>query len=143
MPEETGGPYLSAALLCDTVLEDKSGTLSLIRIVDRLNVSPPPGAPERMPPTPFNTHLVVSFKSGMARGQYTLRITITSPSGAEATHLTLPVLFEGEDRGVNAVVRLEMVLEEYGLFWFGVYLNDVPFTRIPLRVVYHRIGIAG
>lgn len=30
------GPYLQAALLCERVMEEKDGVLSVIRIIDRL-----------------------------------------------------------------------------------------------------------
>lgn len=67
-----GGPYLAMALLCEKVLREADGVLSLIRIVDRITVSfSGPDAPVQMPPAPVNLTLVVGFKSGFARGPYT------------------------------------------------------------------------
>jgi len=33
---ENTGPFVSVAAFCENVIEDKSGVLSLIRVVDRL-----------------------------------------------------------------------------------------------------------
>jgi hypothetical protein len=32
---DAGGPYLNAALLCEKVLQERDGVLSIIRIIDR------------------------------------------------------------------------------------------------------------
>ena len=46
-----GGPYLITAAFCEQVIEDKSGVLSLIRIVDRMYITAQgPNAPDEMPP---------------------------------------------------------------------------------------------
>ena len=34
--QRKGGPYIAAAFFCEGVIEDKLGTLSAIRIIDRL-----------------------------------------------------------------------------------------------------------
>ena len=81
MPFERG-PYLSVAAFCEQVIEDKSGVLSLIRIVDRLNVAVQgPDAPPEMPPSNFNWTLVLTLKSGDARGSAEVKIVPELPSG--------------------------------------------------------------
>jgi hypothetical protein len=52
----------------------------------------------------------------------------------------LNALFEGEDRGVNVVLDLNMTVEEEGLYWYDVDIDGTAITRIPFRVVYQRIG---
>ena len=49
----------------------------------------------------------------------------------------MPVLFEGEDRGVSAVFQIVMPVRHEGLYWFDIVLNDTQhLTRVPLRIVY-------
>jgi hypothetical protein len=141
-----GGPYLSAALLCERVLQEGDGVLSIIRVVDRLIQSAVgPGAPDDMPPFPVNLTLVVLLKSGEARGRHTVRLAIEAPSGELLPDAgSLPVLLEGEERGVNLLLNLGFIAEQEGLYWFNVHFGtqDVLLTRIPLRVVYQpqRLG---
>ena len=139
MDIENSGPFLAAAFFCDKVLEEKDGTLSAIRMVNRItHTISAPDAPETMPSIIINAFAVLSFKSGKARGKYTLKLLPTSPSGKKMPEFSGPVLFEGEDQGVNVVLNLAICMEEEGLYWFDVMLNEQLITRMPLRGVYQR-----
>jgi Family of unknown function (DUF6941) len=92
-----------------------------------------------MPPFPVNLTAVLALKSGSARGRHSIRLTAEAPSGEQLPQeVTLPVLLEGEERGVNVVLNLGFQAEHEGLYWFNVYFGtqDVLLTRIPLRVIY-------
>ena len=135
-----GGPYLQVAVLCEKALQEQDGVLSLIRIVDRITTTAiGPDAPAEMPPVPVNLTAVIVLKAGQARGRYGLRIGLEAPSGLDAgPDVHLPVFLEGEDRGVNLVVAVNLQAEQEGLYWFNVFFGDdeVLLTRIPLRIVY-------
>jgi hypothetical protein len=137
------GPYLAVAALCEKVIEDKQGVLSLIRIVDRIvaNVVAP-DVPAAMPPIPVSLTAVVILRSGEARGRHSLKIRLEEPSGLQQGTTEIPVFFEGEDRGMNAVIPLQIVAREEGLYWFDVLVNDELLSRIPLRLIYQpqRLG---
>src|SRR5580698_1518337 len=97
MPIE-GGPYLSAAFLCEKALVETDAVNSFIRMVDRWTVT---GPTEAMPTTPIQATLVVVFKSGIHRGPGQLTITPRTPSDVLLPALAVSVLFEGdEDRGI-------------------------------------------
>ncbi len=143
MAQESGdnrGPFLSAALFCERVIEDKEGVLSAIRIVDRLFFQIPnlPSGVSR-PPLPVNLTMLVTFKAGVARGRSSVKIRSEAPSGLKGSEIAFPVLFEGEDRGVNLILNMGLLAEEEGLYWFDVLLDDQPVTRVPLRVVFHQV----
>jgi len=134
------GPYLTVATFCEQVIEDKSGVLSLIRLVDRMHITTQgPIAPEQMPPADLNWFLVLTMKSGEARGTLPVRIEPELPSGVKLEPLTLSAHFEGGNRGANIVSRLNMKLEMPGVYWFWVNVNDVFLTKIPIEVIYSRI----
>ena len=136
----TNGPYLQAAVLCEKVIEDKQGVLTLVRIVDRIIVSSAsPSASDVMPVTQVGLTLVIMLKAGQARGGHMLAIRPEAPSGLKGTELRLSILFEGEDRGNNVVLDAHYQAKEEGLHWFDVLLDSELITRIPLRVVYQRI----
>lgn len=35
---DTGGPYVNAALICEKVLQETDGVLSVVRIIDRFTI---------------------------------------------------------------------------------------------------------
>jgi hypothetical protein len=135
-----GGPYLSAALLCEKVLAEAEGVKSAIRIIDRITrtaVGPEP--PEQMKPFTHQLYFLVRLKSGSARGPKNLEIRLTKPSGESPPSARQTVNFEGEDdRGLDVVAEMQMELDQVGLYWFDVYLDNERLTRVPLRVVYLR-----
>jgi len=140
MSGETGGPYVQVAVLCEKVLQEKDGAVSIIRIVDRFTVMVAgPAAPDEMPPGTIHTNLVVTLKSGFLKGRQNLRIVPTTPSGKRLSELSTGVLLEGDDRGVNAIFDLRLPVNEEGLYWFDVQLDEQLLTRIPLRLVYQRV----
>jgi hypothetical protein len=136
------GPFLAAAVLCEKVLQEQGGVASLIRIVDRHTIRTiGPEAPQEMPAARIDWSLVLIFKAGAARGRAEVKLTIEAPSGLRlGDEIHLPVLFEGDDRGVQLVAQLGLELREEGLYWIDVRLDGRPVTRVPLRLVYERLA---
>ena len=138
--DQQDGPFLAMAVFCERVLEEKTGVLSLIRVIDRLQIEGAPMPSQEAPPLPASLTAVVSFKAGSARGSHNLAIRPESPAGLHLPEASLTVLFEGEDRGVNAIVGISVPIQQEGLYWFDVLLDGQRVTRMPLRIVYQRIG---
>ena len=139
MEFETGGPWLALAVLCEKAIEDKEGRLHLIGILDRLIFTASgDNAPEAMPATVVQVTAVISFKSGFAKGRYTVGLRPVDPSGLQAQTLTVPILLEGDDRGANVILGVNAQVAEEGLYWFDVLLEQRIVSRIPLRVLYQR-----
>lgn len=142
MPDDIdyGGPWLQTAVFCERVLYEKDGVVSLIRIVDRFTFTASgPDAPERIPPgaaIPING--LLTFKSGFAKGSYTVTVTVTTPTNRKLRTVSLPMFLEGDDRGVNLGFNANLVDLEEGLYWFDVRVGDRLVTRMPLRIVYQR-----
>jgi hypothetical protein len=135
------GPFLNAALLCEKVLQEKDEVISIIRIVDRITLTAHASlSPETLPPMPVSLYALISFKSGSAKGRHTVKWITETPSGIRLPEQLLPVLFEGDDRGVNLVLNINMVVDQEGVYWFEVLLEDQLLTRIPLRILYQRVG---
>jgi len=141
MTTESSGPYLVAALLCEKVLQEKDETISIIRMIDRITLSVNAlGSSETIPSTTLNLNALISLKSGSARGRGIVKLRVETPSGLKLPDQLLPVLFEGDDRGVNLIVAFNMVIDQEGVYWFNVLLDERFLTRVPLRILYQRIG---
>lgn len=130
------GPHLQMAVICSNVLVEQDGAVSVIRVIDRIELS---GKEPEMPPYNLELLLFVFFKAGMCRGKHQIRIVPVSPSNSELPSAGIPLLFEGDDeRGHPLKVDLRLTLLEEGLYWFDVYFEEVLVTRVPLRVVYSK-----
>ncbi len=131
------GPYLSLAAICEKVLTEQDGVLSLIRIIDRVVVATAGSdVPDELPPTPLNFTVVVALKSGSARGRHKITLRPENPSGQQMNSLEVPIHFEGEDRGANVIIGFNMTAEQEGLYWIDVLFGETVLTRMPLRVIY-------
>lgn len=134
------GPYLQMALFCDRVIEEKDGVLTVVRVIDRvIQTATGAGSPADMPPFPYSLTMVVTLKSGQAKGRHEITITQESPSGIrQEMGRPMSFLLEGDERGQNLVIRADMTFEAEGLYWFDVNLDGTLITRVPLRVLYVR-----
>jgi hypothetical protein len=138
------GPYLNAAVICEKVLQEKDETISIIRVVDRVTVtSAASSSPENMQSISLNLNAFLSFRSGTAKGRNTIKWVMEEPSGIRGPEQLLPALFEGEDRGANFILSLPLTVNQEGVYWFDIFLEDQLLTRIPLRILYQRIGPQG
>lgn len=135
-PEVPSGPHVQIAALCESVLQETNGILSLIRVVDRITINATPGAPMSMPRASIALKAVIALKADTARGRALVGLRPQRPSGINLDAIYSPVLFEGEDRGVNVIIDLRMDVDEEGLYWFDVFIEDRVITRMPLRIVY-------
>jgi len=134
------GPYIQAAALCEQIIEDKTGVLSLIRIVDTVtHTVASPDAPSEMPPVTYPMKMVIMLKSGRARGRHELKIVPEMPSGELKQPVVQSLQMEGEERGANHIINMFFTFTMEGLYWFNVYLDDSLLTRIPLRTKYNRV----
>jgi hypothetical protein len=133
-------PLLKAALICETVIPRSDGVLSIVNIVDRRTITMQgQDVPGEMPPHEWEFNLVLMFVSGRYVGKGRISIAVQSPDGLRKPIHSAEHFFEGEDRGVNVIAQLKFQFKTEGLYWFEVYANDEPMTRIPMRILYNRV----
>jgi hypothetical protein len=134
------GPHLQAALLCERVLYEKDGVVTIVRLIDRVvvhNARATTGA--QVPAAIVACHAVVILKTGSRPGNYKLRLVLSSPSQRLLREFSVDVSLPGEeDQGVNVVMPIQFLANEEGVYWLDVKLNneEPSLTRISLRLVY-------
>ena len=134
------GPFVQFACFCDMILEDKTGAVSLIRIVDTINHTVSnPNPPDKMPPLHVSLKLAIAFKSGSSIGRHDFKIVPELPNGSTLDPIDLSVYFKGEEKGCNVIVPMDLICELEGLYWFEVFIDNEKITSIPLRIRYNRI----
>jgi hypothetical protein len=126
-------PYVSVAVICQTVIEDKNGVLSLIRIADSVEYEIPKNAPPDALPV-IQMMGLVSLKSGPAKGKYKLHMVLNSPSGVQSELPMYDAQLLGGENGYNLVLEIRFTVKEDGLHWFDVMFENTRLTRMPLTV---------
>jgi len=148
--EQIGGPFVQIAAFCQAPLQEGTRQLSIIRIIDRIDVPIPkfPAAmklPEgvAMPVPPYQITLVIVLKSGIYKGKGTITIQPKSPTGKALPVAQFPALFEGEERGVQIIMPMAIVFQEEGPYWFEIGLREpgIILTKVPLRVMHQEVQI--
>lgn len=142
--DTTTGPHLLMAALCEKVLQEQDGVLSIIRVIDQLTqTAVGPDAPEHMPPfIAQNLSMVVAIKADQARGRYGVRIRPEAPGGIQLPHVEQAVTLSPGPGGMNLVMPMTFPVSEEGVYWFDVSLTaptgqpDRLLTRVPLQVQY-------
>ena len=127
-------PHVTAALLCESVLQESNGTLSVVRIADKVGYDPT-GMPEGFRPA-FKISGLISLKAGPVVGDHNLKVVVENPQGKRTQIYELALKLMGRDQGQNLIVTLNLGIEHDGLHWFDVIFDDDEvLTRIPLMVM--------
>jgi hypothetical protein len=136
-PEKTDndGPYVAVAVFCEHILTEKDGTLSVIRIRDTFDIQPAPSNTRINTPPIAPIPALISFRSGGAKGKKLVSIEVTTPSGKKLkSQMNLPVIFEESQLGVNLITTIDLEIEEVGVYWFDVLIDNQIMTRMPLKI---------
>jgi hypothetical protein len=133
-------PYVAAACVCESVLTEKDGVASLIRIVDTFHLEQPQS---EAPSVPISMRLkvFVSVKAGALTGEHEIGLKFHSPDGKSRAPHRWPVVFDDRpESGANLIVDFLLSgpapgeLPKPGLYWFDVLWTDEVLTRIPFRI---------
>lgn len=130
-------PYVTAALLCERVLQEKDEVLTIIRIIDKLQYRlqgigvPIPAGTKPL----VEIQGVVGIKSGPVTGDHTIKVVVERPNGDRKDVFTYPVKLLGKDHGQNIILKMGLGVDMDGLFWFDVIFDEELLTRIPLVVM--------
>jgi hypothetical protein len=132
------GPYVIVAAFCDTVIEGKDGVLSLIRLIDRIDIQADgAGAPDHLPTGTLATTLVVQLRAGEALGAQRIQVGLERPDGTIELGPERALNFTpGRGGGANIILPMQIEIRSAGLHWAVVFINDRPCARTPLEVRY-------
>jgi Family of unknown function (DUF6941) len=133
--DETSKPVLVAAALCEKVLTEADGALSIIRMVDKFTIVTPPNVPpDAKPHVSMSLVVALRWPNVKAQGEVTVRVVGPSNKAHKVNDKKAPVEFPGGyTSGVNLILNMLVVVEGFGdcrieVEWNGEYLAAVPFT---------------
>ena len=127
------GPYVSVAAFCDQVIRGDDGALSLIRLIEWLDVrATGPAVPNEIPPGLASPTLVVTLRAGQALGAQVCVLTLNAPMGALSAGRSGTEFSCRSERRGHLVLPLQIEVHTAGLYWANVHINDRVVTRVPL-----------
>jgi hypothetical protein len=137
MMEQPLEPRLRIGVLCERVLEEKDGVLSLIRVIDRLVITVSgTDVPKEIPPGQAQVTVLMSWVNGL--GNYEARIRVEMPDDTSIESPTFPFYLDSLDRVQNQIIQMMIPIKRTGVYWFSFLLGEDVKSRIPLRVLYQR-----
>lgn len=129
-------PYVTAALLCERVIQEKDESLTLIRLIDKIQYSLEgigiEFPREIKPVVPLQG--LIGLKSGPVTGVHKLKVVSERPNGERKDVFEHSFELLGKDHGQNIIMRMNLGIDQDGLYWLDVLFDDEVLTRIPLIV---------
>ena len=122
-------PNLTFAVLCERVLQEKDGVLSIMRIADRVTVTEPVGIDPGLVTVPLQ--MALGFRpSEPVEGELQLRVQ--DPSGGQTEPLKMGLLVRGAGEGTNVIIPLTLNRPQTGVYWIEVVFAKQLLARVPL-----------
>jgi len=131
------GPYVVMALLCDRVLQESDGVISIVRVVDRIILPQVDNSTRAMMP-PLSVTVVLSLKPGNLTGHHQIKLVPPPSLGMKTTEIVAALDFPAEDVSVNIFIpfALSPARVGEGLHWIDVFIDEILMTRLSLRVTF-------
>ncbi|MFN8060670.1 MAG: hypothetical protein U0Q12_16060 [Vicinamibacterales bacterium] len=129
---DSTGPFVALAVLCQRYDRQPDGTADVSGIVDGLGFRA--DSPHGLLHNPALVPLMalVALRAGAMRGAHEATISGTFPSGVPGPSVSQRVVFTDDRPGVTLRVPLELSVQEPGTYWFDVRLDGRLLTRISL-----------
>ena len=121
------------AVFCQRLDRQPDGTVDVVGVVDGVSVSSPEAAGADGPAM-IRLLGLVSVRAGDVRGRHTLSLKAQFPGGDEGPALVRQVELTDRAPGATLSFPLELEARDAGIYWFDVFFDERPLTRIPLIV---------
>jgi hypothetical protein len=140
------GPFVRAALLCERVLCETSGTLSAIRIVHEGAILESDGAAIDL------VLLLMLVRGEVPPGRHEATLRIQEPSGEVVGKKEIAFTLDdgGPEQASSLVIDVRFAPRRAGVYWFQVTWSDearmltqVPFTARPAGPATARAAALG
>lgn len=128
-------PQLRAALLCDSVLEEKDGTISAIRIIDQIHLVMPQMDEDAFGALAISA-LISVYASDATRGRHRLSIRQRGLDGAlSEVKREYEIAIGEKSAAMNLILKMNVLVKTFGVhrlevFWDDEHLATIPFTLV-------------
>ncbi len=142
--KKAGGPFLAAAVFCESIMEGANKNMSAIGIMDGvvfwIAADAPPEVPSKDHSISFIQNILVIFRSGDSPGKHEVRLVMEQPDGKRQELIKKEIdLSAPPHGGFNLKSQASISVYSNGVFWIDVLLDGRRFTRMPLNVEIKRL----
>lgn len=132
------GLYVQAALLCEKLLQEKNGDISIIRITNSFNYTDV--SSRSYSEDNISTNLLVSFRGESPAEEYTVRLELFNPDGEKIN--TYKQIFEPKNSldGYDLIKNISFKPTGEGLYSLNIYLKEDFMTHIQFTVNYKKLN---
>ena len=128
-------PSVTLACLCEKVLTEKDGVMTLVRVVDQFIVGPAPETVERLAPHIVLT-LVLALKGDGQVGKHKLTIQLHGETKSNDPHDIEIEFLDKPLAGANVVLQVAIgAVKNFGEKRFDVAYDGELLTSVPFRLV--------
>lgn len=131
-------PQLQYGFVCSTVLQEKDGVLSFIRVVNKDEIRiPGTEPPETLPPGLAPVTIVMGWGGGL--GTHETAFNIISPGGeTQLSPQTWSFNLEAIHKTHTIVAQVPIRVTRPGVYWIEFVLNGEIKGRTPYQILYLR-----
>jgi hypothetical protein len=131
-------PYLKLGTICERVLEEKDGVLSLIRLWDTFTITiTGKEPPDQLPSGAKLLTIIMSWVGGL--GSHEAAFNVISPDGeTQRSPRSWSFTLNAINQGHNIIVTLPVGIIKEGVYWIEFILNDQVRSRVPFHIIYQR-----
>lgn len=122
--------FIELAILCDEVLIEENGTVSIIRVINRMR-----------PPYPDDLvvskqiHLALMLVEGWDDPQVnTIQLDLVAPDGTKEEGTENEFVFPEDRRNMVQTFQIQFTGDQTGVYWFELNINGRLRKRLPLQV---------
>jgi hypothetical protein len=129
------GPFLQTALIAEKILSEPDGTVTIVRVVDRIGLQTESINHPENATISLNLTILIGLKAGGFKGKGTVTIVQVGPAGKNQAIGKAEFTFDGtQSAGYNTQAPCLLKWEGDGQYWYEIFLNDRFLSRIPLQV---------
>ncbi len=136
---QAGVPHINVAAFCESVLEEKSNSTSLIRMFSFIQTSKVD--PDARPKQDVNLTPYLMLRSYDPVIEGPLQMRHVRPDGEVDEWKTIIDLQLTEDQEQAVVISVRLWPYPEGPHWFEFRFNDQILMRLPLHVAFSGVGI--
>jgi hypothetical protein len=125
------GPWLAAAVFCESVIEDHNGARSLIRLHHGGEFFDAQKSAAYAEPVLF-----LSFIGGKRRGRFSVEIVGRVPGRSPRQVAVIQFALDGPGSGHDAYALVHIAADVEGIAWFDILLDGRLLTRVAYRILH-------
>lgn len=126
------GPYIRAATLCEALIEERSGAVSVVRLLNRMYIRGQPFGPTSFPVTLFLSMEKVPGDEPVVP----IRIMVATPIGVTAVDEETTVEPKGKYREAQINFQMHFPIIMDGTHVIGIAYEDRLLTAVTVELVF-------